>query len=229
MEIKNFIEIAENLDWNVEEDGNGIVLSKCSPCGNDFSITLNKDSFVKELLKEIDNYDVSYEAYLWLDSSGHGKNGAPYDMKDVYEDMESNLKNMEELYEEYISIKNSVDNIKFELFMGCFGNGTLVCNKAVMEYGDYKKVAHIAECGKINWYVSCETIPPDALLKIEHCANVYYEKWKAELDKMPLIKQYEYFLDRVHLKTFLDVCDMKENSLEEKVKYLRKEYWKIVL
>ena len=29
------------------------------------------------------------EAYIWLDDSGHGKNGAPHDMKDVYEDMEA--------------------------------------------------------------------------------------------------------------------------------------------
>lgn len=27
---------------------------------------------------------------------------------------------------------------KFELFMGCMGNGTTVCNKAVYEHGDYK-------------------------------------------------------------------------------------------
>lgn len=27
---------------------------------------------------------------------------------------------------------------KFELFMGCFGNGITVCNKAVQEHGDYK-------------------------------------------------------------------------------------------
>lgn len=31
---------------------------------------------------------MSYETYLWLDSNGHGKNDAPYDMKDVYEDVE---------------------------------------------------------------------------------------------------------------------------------------------
>ena len=35
-----------------------------------------------------ESFDVSEEAYLWLDNSGHGKNGAPYDMKDVYEDIE---------------------------------------------------------------------------------------------------------------------------------------------
>lgn len=36
---------------------------------------------------------------------------------------------------------------KFELFCGCFGNGTTVCNKAVTENGDYKKIAHISEGG----------------------------------------------------------------------------------
>lgn len=39
---------------------------------------------------------------------------------------------------------------KLELFMGCFGNGITVCNKAVMEYGDYKKIAHIEQNGKIK-------------------------------------------------------------------------------
>lgn len=37
---------------------------------------------------------------------------------------------------------------KFELFMCCLGNGVTVCNKAVMEYGDYKHIAHISDSGK---------------------------------------------------------------------------------
>lgn len=40
---------------------------------------------------------------------------------------------------------------KFELFMGCLGNEITVCNKAVEENGDYKIIAHIANCGKITW------------------------------------------------------------------------------
>lgn len=39
---------------------------------------------------------------MWLDSDGHGINGAPYDMKDVYEDMEA-CQNM--ILELYIRIK----------------------------------------------------------------------------------------------------------------------------
>lgn len=37
------------------------------------------------------------EAYLWLDDNGHGKNGAPYRMKDVLADMEAAEKYIESL------------------------------------------------------------------------------------------------------------------------------------
>lgn len=68
---------------------------------------------------------------------------------------------------------------KFELFIGYLGNGATVCNKAIEENGDYKKIAHIAECGKITWYVnSVSYVPGDSLLKIEHCANVQHKKWE---------------------------------------------------
>lgn len=46
--------------------------------------------------------------------------------------------------------KGDVAHEKFELFMGCLGNGITVCNKAVMEHGDYKYIAHIRETGKSN-------------------------------------------------------------------------------
>lgn len=73
---------------------------------------------------------------------------------------------------------------KFELFLGCLGNGITVCNKAVEENGDYKKIAHIAECGKITWYVKPGSyVPSDALLRIEHCADVRREKGEKRLDK----------------------------------------------
>ena len=68
---------------------------------------------------------------------------------------------------------------KFELFMCCFGHGITVYNKATKENGDYKTIAHIANCGKITWYVNpMGYVPSDALLKIEHTANVQHEKWE---------------------------------------------------
>lgn len=55
------------------------------------------------------------------------------------------------LFTAFCGIMESVRMKKFKLFMGHLGNGITVCNKAVQEHGDYKVIAHIAECGKITW------------------------------------------------------------------------------
>ena len=50
-------------------------------------------------------------------------------------------------------MKGGIFMKKFELFICSLGNGLTVCNKAVMENGDYKHIAYISNCGKIKWYV----------------------------------------------------------------------------
>lgn len=88
------IAIADKLDWNVDidEEDNIVEFQKYSTCGQDFSFRVELCGDFKDFCKEIYNYydefDVSYETYQWLDSSGHGTNGAPYDMMDVYNDMQ---------------------------------------------------------------------------------------------------------------------------------------------
>lgn len=49
-----------------------------------------------------------------------------------------------------MSAQKSTPTKRFELFMGCLGNGITVCNKAVMEGGDFKKVAHISPEGEVT-------------------------------------------------------------------------------
>lgn len=68
--------------------------SRLSPAGQDFSfsaIMVDDDlySLVRDVADYYDSFDTDKEAYLWLDSSGHGKNGAPYRMRDVLDDMEA--------------------------------------------------------------------------------------------------------------------------------------------
>lgn len=110
---------------------------------------------------------------------------------------------------------------KFELFMGCLGNGVTVCNKAVMEYGDYKKIAHIAECGKITWYVNPSSYVPGAdLLKIEHCADVQRVKWENWLNSMTEPKQYEILLDKVPINAMLYAMNLG-GELRRKIDYLK--------
>lgn len=93
---------------------------------------------------------------------------------------------------------------KFELFGGCLGNGTTVCNKAVMEYGDYKKVCHISNEGEITWYVSDDYCPPEAIAQIEQWANAYkerYNKWYSSLSPM---EQYQIKLDNMSFSELVE-------------------------
>ena len=98
--------------WDIDEmeDDNhkySYELSKFSPKGQDFNFYVNIDNlndFASELLNVHDNFDVSYETSLWLGGDGHGKNGAPHDMKDVYEDMEACKSMIHGLYVEVSSV-----------------------------------------------------------------------------------------------------------------------------
>lgn len=102
------IEIAEENGWKVDVESNdgdnfSYEFFKYSPAGQDFSFEAKmEDNNVYALLNDIKNYynryDCSYEAYVWLDNTGHGANGALYDMKDVYEDMEACQKMIFELW-----------------------------------------------------------------------------------------------------------------------------------
>ena len=104
MELKKeLIELIENAEFTVSNNGNCFYeFGKFSPANHDFSFTINAGNDMSEFLHNIytyyDDFDVSGEAYLWLDNFGHGKNGAPHDMKDVYEDFEICREYIDELY-----------------------------------------------------------------------------------------------------------------------------------
>ena len=90
--VKYLLDETERLDYSVEqEDGNVFLISTFSPAGQDCNASIdtedNAELFINNIRAYAEDFDVSFETYLWLDSNGHGRNGAPYDMKDVYEDM----------------------------------------------------------------------------------------------------------------------------------------------
>lgn len=72
---------------------------KFSPAGQDFSFEVSvpneedEDIFYDNVADVIfmywEDFDVCQETYIWLDETGHGRNGAPYDMKELYEDMQA--------------------------------------------------------------------------------------------------------------------------------------------
>lgn len=92
------MELPDKLVSVIEENGFSILESnpgtfrfeKRSPCGQAFEIAVDSNyitNLPEALLAYFDFYDPSYEAYLWLDDTGHGKNGAPWCMGTVYADM----------------------------------------------------------------------------------------------------------------------------------------------
>lgn len=110
-EIERLITKINDLGWDVDiEGGNEYRLSKYSPYGQDFSITIEGGSsteLIDEIYEAYLDFDVSAEAYLWLDDTGHGRNGAPYEMKDVLADMEACEQMIIDLYRELIKSRRN--------------------------------------------------------------------------------------------------------------------------
>lgn len=102
-DINVMVEVAERLHWSVEINDSEVTLGKYSPAGQDFNINIvanNLEEATTEIRERCNSFDCSEETSLWLDDTGHGTHGAPYDMKDLYEDMEACLEMMEELRDE---------------------------------------------------------------------------------------------------------------------------------
>lgn len=102
-EIAKLFKKARALGWTVDhESDDSFYFGKSSPAGQDFGVSVDTagdgDQFLRNLKEVWEDFDVSQETYLWLNETGHGRNGAPYDMKDVYEDMESCESALEELF-----------------------------------------------------------------------------------------------------------------------------------
>ena len=57
--------------------------------GEEKSVEIPPDvDCVRWMDSELENVDESYDAYIWLDEFGHGKDGAPHDMEDVLADQQ---------------------------------------------------------------------------------------------------------------------------------------------
>ena len=97
------IEKIRDDDFFVNIDGNCVSIQKYSPRGHDFNFEIDTENdvfwFLDNILEYINNFDISQETYYWLDKTGHGTNGAPYDMREVYDDMEACFWYIKDVYE----------------------------------------------------------------------------------------------------------------------------------
>lgn len=89
MQEAKFIKIAEDLGWSIYQDEREIELQKYIWSGQDFSFSVRKGfDFYRQVEDYYNSFDPDEEALLWVDDSGHGKNGAPYRLRDIIDDME---------------------------------------------------------------------------------------------------------------------------------------------
>lgn len=106
--ITKFIKIVEDLNWTVDTSVNDntiyITVSQYSPAGQDFNscfeveVYASYDDIINAVYDMWQNFDVSQETYIWLDETGHGKNGAPYHLEDILNDMKACDAMLETLY-----------------------------------------------------------------------------------------------------------------------------------
>lgn len=78
-------EIAEILGWSVDfsEPQNGktdVNFAKYTSYGQDFNFSVeleddDMEAFIDNIHEYYGNFDVDEEAYIWIGSDGHGKNG----------------------------------------------------------------------------------------------------------------------------------------------------------
>lgn len=104
-------EIAEILGWSVDfsESQNGktdVNFAKYTSYGQDFNFSVeleddDMEAFIDNIHEYYGNFDVDEEAYIWIGSDGHGKNGAPYHIADIVKDMEEAEVMMADLYEAF--------------------------------------------------------------------------------------------------------------------------------
>lgn len=115
---------------------------------------------------------------------------------------------------------------KFELFAGCLGNGITICNKAVMEYGDYKKVAHISNGGNIKLYVDADYIPDEDMKKIIFMADAQRKAFQEKFEMLPEIQQYEKILNASTISKTIEFIEDKR-VLPEKLPDMKKYYYSV--
>ena len=104
-------EIAEILGWSVDlsEPQNGktdVNFAKYTSYGQDFNFSVeleddDMEAFIDNIHEYYENFDVDEEAYIWIGSDGHGKNGAPYHIADIVKDMEEAEVMIADLYEAF--------------------------------------------------------------------------------------------------------------------------------
>ena len=117
--------------------------------------------------------------------------------------------------------------MKFELFMGCLGNGTTVCNKAICKNGDYEMVAHISSAGNIKLYVKESYIPVEDMRKIKNTAEKQRMDFVKHFESMSELQQYRVILDNIPLNKLTELIKTK-CEIKRKIEKMKEYFYSIM-
>lgn len=97
-QIRKVTDIAQEKGWSISvEDENKTSIQfefqRYTKYGQDFNFNADMqnediDTLIAGMKRYYEDFDPDYEAYLWIGDDGHGRNGAPYHIKDIVSDME---------------------------------------------------------------------------------------------------------------------------------------------
>ena len=99
--------VFEELELSYTLQDDELEVSTYSPEGQDCSASFKADCFenlLRSMAEWVSYFDVDAEAALWIGDDGHGKNGAPYHIKDIVEDMEWWHKQIDTLHDRLVEI-----------------------------------------------------------------------------------------------------------------------------
>ena len=104
-QIRKVTDIAQEKGWsiNVEDENKTSIqfeFQRYTKYGQDFNADMQDediDTLIAGMKRYYEDFDPDYEAYLWIGDDGHGRNGAPYHIKDIVSDMEETEEQIYEL------------------------------------------------------------------------------------------------------------------------------------
>lgn len=144
-----------NISYKLEE--NHLDVSFFSPQGQDFNASFQAENFetlLKSMTTWIENFDADEEAYIWIGDDGHGKNGAPYHIKDIVNDMEWCHEQIDTLHDMLIAIDQERE-YTYEMCPHCVAEIEVVAELAIQQCPSCGK--HIVICSMCE---SCHTDCP---------------------------------------------------------------------
>lgn len=96
--IQRITDIAEEKGWSVDVEDERqsnirFEFQRYTKYGQGFHFNAGMqgedvDTLIDSVKEYYEGFDPDYEACLWIGDDGHGRNGAPYHIKDIVEDME---------------------------------------------------------------------------------------------------------------------------------------------